>query len=256
MPAQTALIVDDSSTARVLLNRVLESLGIQAYQANCGEQALSILESEQPDIIFLDHMMPGMDGFQTLRHLKANPVTARIPVFMYTSQNAVKYKEEAKALGAAGIINKQIKREELSLMVEQIAATKEPASTQMRYDNWSASAKDSTEYPESALRPALNGPPKKQASKVLYGRKNQLEDEVRRLKRELLELRNELNQEQRTQQFRNQSKLYLVIFLITLLAGVTFFKLDHQQVQIQSLKDQLEQSLDALNELIEIQRVQ
>lgn len=116
---KTALIVDDSATARIMLARVLTSMEIDSRQAKSGEEALQVLAKDHPNLIFLDHLMPGMDGFQTLKALKSNPDTRGIPVIMYTSQNALKYQEEARALGASGVITKQVDREALYLLVEK-----------------------------------------------------------------------------------------------------------------------------------------
>ncbi len=116
---KNALIVDDSATARIMLARVLKSMEIESRQAKSGEEALKLLADDHPGLIFLDHLMPGMDGFQTLRALKSNAQTRHIPVIMYTSQGAAKYQEEARLLGASGVITKQVDRNQLYLLVEK-----------------------------------------------------------------------------------------------------------------------------------------
>ena len=120
MTTRKALIVDDSSTARHVLGRMLKQLDMSVQQADSGERALEMLHSETPDILFLDHIMPGMDGFQVLKAIKSNPETEFIPVIMYTSQAASKYKDEAKALGASGVISKQLEKNTLYATVENI----------------------------------------------------------------------------------------------------------------------------------------
>jgi CheY-like chemotaxis protein len=95
-------------------------MDIHCEQASSGEDALSQLSWFHPDFIFLDHLMPGMNGFETLKAIKSNPETQNIPVVMYTSQHAHKYYEEAHALGAAGVISKQIDRDKLYLMISRI----------------------------------------------------------------------------------------------------------------------------------------
>ena len=118
--SRLALIVDDSATARHMLARVLRGLDFECHFAQSGQEALDQLAFELPDIIFLDHLMPGLDGFQTLGAIKQNPRTRHIPVVMYTSQNALKYQEEAMALGAAGVITKQVDKEALYILVEKV----------------------------------------------------------------------------------------------------------------------------------------
>jgi len=121
----SALVVDDSSTSRTLLTKILKKMDIHCEQACSGEDALSQLSWFHPDYIFLDHMMPGMDGFETLKRIKATDNTKHIPVIMYTSQHAYKYYEDARRLGAAGVISKQIDRDKLYLMLDRLCAAKE-----------------------------------------------------------------------------------------------------------------------------------
>lgn len=115
-----ALIVDDSSTARIILARLLERADITTKGVASAEDALSRVRHEHFDLIFLDHLLPGMNGFEALEILKNQPETRDIPVFMYTSQNAERYLREAKALGAAGVIGKQVDRNQLLLTLEAI----------------------------------------------------------------------------------------------------------------------------------------
>ena len=104
-----ALIVDDSKTARQVLGKVLERHRIRVEMAGSAEEALNYLATSRPDVIFMDHLMPGMDGFQAVRAIKNNPATATIPIMMYTSQAGELYVSQARALGAVGVLPKQIK---------------------------------------------------------------------------------------------------------------------------------------------------
>jgi len=115
-----ALVVDDSATSRTLLTKILKKKGIHCEQASSGEDALAHLTWYQPDYIFLDHLMPGLDGFETLKRIKSDELTRHIPVIMYTSQHAHNYYEEAHRLGAAGVISKQIDRDKLYLMLDRL----------------------------------------------------------------------------------------------------------------------------------------
>src|SRR5688572_18207267 len=84
--SKRALIVDDSRSARVILTRMLEGYGLGVDTSESAEQALEHLKQNRPDVIFMDHLMPGMDGFQAIAAIKGNPETSMIPVVMYTSQ--------------------------------------------------------------------------------------------------------------------------------------------------------------------------
>lgn len=106
MSALRTLVVDDSASARNMLKRLLERKGVQVDQSESGVQALDYLKTQKPDIIFMDHTMPGMSGLEAVRVLRSNPDTAAIPVVMYTSENDEAYKQEALASGAAGVIPK------------------------------------------------------------------------------------------------------------------------------------------------------
>jgi len=122
MPRGNALIVDDSSTARIILARLLEKADLTSKGAGSAEEALSMVQHEHFDLIFLDHLLPGMNGFEALDKLKSRPDSKNIPVFMYTSQNADRYLQDARARGAAGVIGKQVEREQLVQMIDTILA--------------------------------------------------------------------------------------------------------------------------------------
>jgi CheY-like chemotaxis protein len=115
-----ALIVDDSRSARVILGRMLEGYGLTVDAAESAEQALQYLEQTRPDVIFMDHLMPGMDGFQAVQVIKSNPQTATIPVVMYTSQEGELYASQARALGAVGVLPKTVKQVDVSRMLYQM----------------------------------------------------------------------------------------------------------------------------------------
>jgi CheY-like chemotaxis protein len=115
-----ALIVDDSRTARHLLGQMLLQHRIKVEMAESAEDALDFLSKTRPDVIFMDHLMPGMDGFQAVRAIKNNPATATIPIMMYTSQAGELYVGQARALGAVGVLPKQIKPVQVSDMLKSL----------------------------------------------------------------------------------------------------------------------------------------
>ena len=108
MAIKKALIVDDSKSACLVLKRMLKEFALEVDTVESAIDALQYLESHQPDVIFMDHMMPGMDGFEAIKHIKINPLTAVIPIMMYTSRSGDVYLSQARALGAVGIIPKTI----------------------------------------------------------------------------------------------------------------------------------------------------
>jgi CheY-like chemotaxis protein len=120
MGAKRALIVDDSKSARLFLARVLEKYDIDVDSAENAEAAIDYLSSNRPDVIFMDHLMPGMDGLQAVRAIKNDPRTATIPIMMYTSQEGEVYLGQARALGALGVLPKQIKPADVSKVLYQL----------------------------------------------------------------------------------------------------------------------------------------
>ncbi|HVS75637.1 MAG TPA: response regulator [Steroidobacteraceae bacterium] len=120
MAHKRALIVDDSRSARLFLARILEKHDIEVDSVESAEAAIGYLGNRRPDVIFMDHMMPGMDGFQAVQAIKNDPRTATIPIMMYTSQEGEVYLGQARALGAVGVLPKQIKHADVSKVLYQL----------------------------------------------------------------------------------------------------------------------------------------
>jgi len=120
MTSKRALVVDDSKSARAFLARILERHEIEVDAAESAEAAIEYLARNKPDVIFMDHMMPGMDGFQAVQTIKNNPRTSAIPILMYTSQEGDLYAGQARALGAEGVLPKQIKQADVTKMLFQL----------------------------------------------------------------------------------------------------------------------------------------
>lgn len=110
---RNALIVDDSKSACRVLEGLLEKHRIQASSVHSAEEALEYLRTAKPDVIFLDHNMPGMDGLQAVKIIKSNPSTAAIPVLMYTTKEGEVYLGQARALGAVDVLTKDRIRDHL-----------------------------------------------------------------------------------------------------------------------------------------------
>jgi CheY-like chemotaxis protein len=125
MPTRTALVVDDSKTARVILGSMLERHDLTVDTAETAEQALDYLRHHRPDVIFMDHQMPGMDGLQAVREIKNDPNTAMIPIMMYTAKQGEVYLGEARALGAIGILSKQVRPAEVFNVLRNLGLAEE-----------------------------------------------------------------------------------------------------------------------------------
>lgn len=143
---KTALIVDDSRSARVVLKRMLETHELDVDTAESAEDALDYLNERRPDVIFMDHLMPGMDGFEAVSAIKNNPATATIPIMMYTSQEGEVYVGQARALGAVGVLPKQVEPVELSKVLESLRVIGRDQQVEA-LENEDVTAESSGEYP-------------------------------------------------------------------------------------------------------------
>ena len=108
MPNKRALVVDDSKTAQFKLNKILSEYDLSVDSVFSAEDALSYLAYKVPDIIFMDHSMKGMSGLDAVKIIKLNPVTAVIPVVMYTSEKGDVYVSQARAVGAMEVLSKDM----------------------------------------------------------------------------------------------------------------------------------------------------
>jgi CheY-like chemotaxis protein len=126
-----ALIVDDSKSARVVLSRVLEKLELAVDTTESAESALHYLRDHRPDVIFMDHVMSGMDGLQAVQAIKSDPATASIPIMMYTSQDGELYAGEARALGAAGVLPKLMAPADISRVLDELEILRDPRDAKL-----------------------------------------------------------------------------------------------------------------------------
>ncbi len=115
-----ALIVDDSRTSAVLLGKMLARSDLSSDKVASGEECLSYLAGTSPDIIFMDHMMPGMDGFDAVKAIKRQPRLAAIPIVMYTSKGGAMYRGQARALGAVGVLQKPAAEHDVTDLLQDI----------------------------------------------------------------------------------------------------------------------------------------
>jgi CheY-like chemotaxis protein len=99
---------------------MLEKYDIEVDMAESAEQAIEYLKHGRPDAIFMDHLMPGMDGLQAVKAIKSNPQTATIPIMMYTSQEGELYVGQARALGAMGVLPKQVRPVDVSKVLYEL----------------------------------------------------------------------------------------------------------------------------------------
>jgi len=111
------LIVDDAPDNLSVLRKLMVEQGYQTFVANSGERALEIARRVHPDLILLDVIMPGMDGFETCRQLKANAATQNIPVLFMSARNGQDDVVAGFDLGAVDYISKPLRMAEVCARV-------------------------------------------------------------------------------------------------------------------------------------------
>lgn len=121
MTIKNALLVDDSKVARFALSKLLENRDMEVNMAGSAEEALDYLSANhRPDVIFMDHLMPGMNGVEATKAIKGNPETAGIPIIMCTSKKSQSFTEEARNFGVYNILTKPPQIDGLSSVLEQL----------------------------------------------------------------------------------------------------------------------------------------
>jgi twitching motility two-component system response regulator PilH len=89
MPINRILVVDDSPIERLVLTELLSKAGYSVITADCGERAIEVAKQEIPDLILMDVVMPGINGYQATRTIAREPATRHIPIIMCTSKGQV-----------------------------------------------------------------------------------------------------------------------------------------------------------------------
>lgn len=113
MPIQKILVVDDSPTERFALTELLSGKGYQIVTAENGEDAIAKSKSEMPDLILMDVVMPGMNGYQATRTISRDSATRAIPIIMCTSKGLETDKIWGMRQGAFDYLVKPIDHNEL-----------------------------------------------------------------------------------------------------------------------------------------------
>lgn len=120
MTIKKILIVDDSKTELMYMTNLLQKNGLQVRTAEGGEEAMLRLSEELPDLILMDVVMPGQNGFQLTRSISRAPAYAGIPIIMCTSKNLETDRVWGLRQGACDYITKPIDAAELLLKIKAL----------------------------------------------------------------------------------------------------------------------------------------
>jgi class 3 adenylate cyclase/CheY-like chemotaxis protein len=116
--SKNILLIDDSQENRSLLTSQLMLEGYQTIEAASGHEGIALARAHDPDIILLDVMMPGIDGFEVCQQLKNDPITHRIPIIMITASQETKVRLKGKKAGVDDFLSRPYLREELMIRVQ------------------------------------------------------------------------------------------------------------------------------------------
>jgi twitching motility two-component system response regulator PilG len=107
------MVIDDSNTIRRTAETLLKKAGCEVYIADNGFEALPIISAHHPDLLFIDIMMPRLDGYQTCALVKNNPKYKTIPVIMLSSKDGLFDRAKGRVVGAEQYLTKPFTREDL-----------------------------------------------------------------------------------------------------------------------------------------------
>lgn len=116
----TILVADDEESLRLLIRTTLESSDTTILEASDGNSALEMARQEMPDLIVLDWMMPGRNGLEVARELRADPRTAGLPILMLTAMGQEKDRKEGLAAGVQAFLVKPFSPLELLERVQAV----------------------------------------------------------------------------------------------------------------------------------------
>lgn len=118
--APLVVVADDDTITRSIINLKLKSRGYNVITASDGSEALRVIETEAPDLVVLDAMMPGINGFELLRQIKTTPRTAKTLVVMLTSRKLEQDIVGALNAGASDYLVKPFIPEELAVRIARL----------------------------------------------------------------------------------------------------------------------------------------
>ena len=119
-PGTRVLIIDDSATIVALLRRMLRQNELATLEAGDAEAGIELARTERPDLIFLDIVLPGMNGFAALRNLRKEPTTRDIPVIMISGNEQATGQFYAHRIGADDFMKKPFSRAEVFARIERL----------------------------------------------------------------------------------------------------------------------------------------
>ena len=119
-PGTCVLIIDDSATIVALLRRMMKQNGYETLEASDAETGVALALTEKPGLIFLDIVLPGMNGFEALRRLRRDPATKDTPIIMISGNEQATEQFYAHRIGADDFMKKPFARAEVFARIERL----------------------------------------------------------------------------------------------------------------------------------------
>ena len=117
-PTAKVMVIDDSNTIRKTAETILKKEGYEVFTATNGFEAMSVITDTRPDIIFVDIMMPRLDGYQTCKLIKNNSYFKNTPVIMLSSKDGLFDRARGRVVGSDQYLTKPFTRDELLGAIE------------------------------------------------------------------------------------------------------------------------------------------
>jgi DNA-binding response OmpR family regulator len=122
------LIIDDEDSIRSLLRLTLVRAGYEVIEAGSGEEGITLAQAKKPDLVLLDVMMPGMDGFAVCRFMRQDPALNNMPIIMLSARKDARSRQRSRQAGANGYLTKPWNPDELLWRVGETINTAETAT--------------------------------------------------------------------------------------------------------------------------------
>ena len=122
----SVLIIDDDKWIAMSTTMVLEAEGFEVHSALSGPEGISMVRRLKPGLVLLDIMMPGMDGWETLERLKADPECASTPVIVFTAREQREGRARSQQLGAVEYVRKPFRPEALAQTIRRFVGDSAP----------------------------------------------------------------------------------------------------------------------------------
>src|SRR5215470_8300670 len=129
MPSKKILVVDDTPHNVKMLVDLLSAKGFETLTASSGKEGLDLIETERPDLVLLDVMMPGLDGYEVCRKIRANPEYGILPVIMVTALDPTRERIKGLDAGADDFLTKPVNTAELVARVRSLLRIKDLYTT-------------------------------------------------------------------------------------------------------------------------------